>query len=276
MSLQDDRRSYLVSMSLTELAFIVVFIVLLLFAVTRNETEARQEEHSEVIAQKSELIESHERFRKEVFEAAPKDVRDDDDLVRLVREEVPALRERNRELTSELREAEARADVSERKLEHLQATPDEKTAAEAIAQCEEDLEDCGEERVKLQGQMANLTGRGGIDYPPCWPDPTSPRGRPEYIYNIFISDDEVSVEPGWPLHRTDDVDEIPGARALAAASLTLQEFSARAEPVLEWSKRQNPECRHYVRIYDRAETKAYKDNRLQVEEFFYKYEVLSE
>ena len=160
-------------MSLTELAFIVVFVVLLLFASSaRTELEAR-EKQSGRIAEQEKFIERDQVFRQELFAAAPETVRSDDDLVRLVRE-TPQLRDDNRKLESKLREAEDRAELADRKFEELQASEEEKAAAETIAECKESLDDCDEEGVKLRGQLANLTGRGGIDHPPCWPDPASP------------------------------------------------------------------------------------------------------
>ena len=86
------------------------------------------------------------------------------------------------------------------------------------------------------------------------------------------ADDSVTVEQGWPEHREADVDRIDGARTLLGDKLSLEEFQRRASSVLEWSKLQEPECRHYVRILDRASTKAYKENRLVVEDYFYKHE----
>jgi hypothetical protein len=44
-------------------------------------------------------------------------------------------------------------------------------------------------------------------------------------------------------------------------------------PILEDSKRQDPECRHTVFIVDEAVSKdAYKTKRLMTEDYFYKYE----
>ena len=58
-------------MSLTELAFIVVFVVLLLLGFSRDDTEAREKEQRERIEKNQALIERDEGFRRELFAAAP-------------------------------------------------------------------------------------------------------------------------------------------------------------------------------------------------------------
>ena len=83
----------------------------------------------------------------------------------------------------------------------------------------------------------------------------------------------MSVEATWGGKRAEDATKIPGALQLPGDQLSAMEFAKRAHSVLRWSQEQNPECRHFVVIIDRAVSKdAYKNTRLRIEDFFYKYE----
>lgn len=125
----------------------------------------------------------------------------------------------------------------------------------------------------LRGQLANLQRRAGsgLDHPPCWADE---RGRPEYAFRITLRDGTVDVEPIWPPHREDDARRTPGMTAAPGTVLTLADFERRAAPIFAWSRRQDPECRHMVRVVDRVpadEKDVFIDELLAVERYFYKY-----
>jgi hypothetical protein len=105
--------------------------------------------------------------------------------------------------------------------------------------------------------------------PACWYDIN---GKVQYIYTVTIHEDGLSVTANWPQDRADDLQAIPGASTAPGSHLSLQEFGRRMAPVLAWSKRQNPECRHYVYMVDEAASKnAFKRNMLFTEGYFYKY-----
>jgi len=135
------------------------------------------------------------------------------------------------------------------------------------------VDQLSEERLELRGQVVNLQRRAnGLDHPPCWPVLTETDfGRPEYIYAVYIHENHLRVESVWPPHREDDVDLIPHAREMIGDSLSMAEFRKHAEPVLQWSVDQIPECRHFVEVHDRAVLKnPFLDKLLTVEHFFYK------
>ena len=77
------------------------------------------------------------------------------------------------------------------------------------------------------------------------------------------------------VHPTEtDLESIPDVRKLVGDDQSLAVFRGPASSVLEWSQSQDPECRHYVQIADAATTKdGYKNKRLVVENYFYKYEL---
>ena len=60
--------------------------------------------------------------------------------------------------------------------------------------------------------------------------------------------------------------------AAAGQGLTYAELRRRALPILRWSQRQDPPCRHFVRILDRVDggKNAFKAGMLTVEGYFYK------
>jgi hypothetical protein len=196
--------------------------------------------------------ESEQRGMELLIAERTGDGRDFQELVRTAAENIGD-RERARELLVE-RDSLARA-LSE--------------ADSAVVASAELLDD----NRNLRGQLLNLQqrmGAGGRDYPPCWADSV---GGIEYIYSVVLMEDRLSVRPIWPPHREADVDAIPGARSLIGEDWTRSEFRGRAQPILDWSRRQDPECRHFVRIADRipSDKAAFKAQLLLVEDYFYKY-----
>ncbi len=124
-----------------------------------------------------------------------------------------------------------------------------------------------------RAQSINLTRRlreAGQGYPPCWADE---EGNPQYIYTVQLLGDSLVVRPNWPNSREGDLEEVDGASTLAGRKVSRGRFAELAGPVLEWSKRQDPECRHFVVIEDSERTtkEEFKDELLLVERFFYKY-----
>lgn len=141
-----------------------------------------------------------------------------------------------------------------------------KEARSALDSTKRDLGD-------YRAQSINLTRRlreAGQGYPPCWADEN---GDPQYLYTIRLLGDSLSVRPNWPPGRESDAKEIDGALKLAGRKVSRSAFAQLASPVLGWSKRQDPECRHFVVIEDSEGTtkEEFKDELLLAERFFYKY-----
>lgn len=132
------------------------------------------------------------------------------------------------------------------------------------------------ENADLRGQMANirtrLSGMGrGLDHPPCWADET---GRIEYLFTVELRPGLIAVAPAWPARRGADAARLPGVQELLASPLTFEKFRSGARPIFELSKRQDPECRHFVIIKNSIDTRREADQaRWTVEEFFYKLEL---
>jgi hypothetical protein len=249
-----EGRPLLFSLTLTELAFMMFFLLLLLavaqLGVQSRELRTRSEDATVVTALGE--LQGFDVVRRRILE-------DDRDFFELVRAPLEAILrspepERLKRLTAliEASEMEGRGEES----------------------CADRVLDLERTNVNLRGQLEHMRqrcGRGGIDYPPCWADPTT--GTIVYIYDITIHEETIDVVRAWPDWRDPEVRAIPGAAELLGRGYSIRAFSERAWPILAWSNAES--CRHYVRIYDEAETKdGFKRTLLTVEQFFYKYLVL--
>lgn len=130
------------------------------------------------------------------------------------------------------------------------------------------------ENADLRGQVAYLQGkldaRGGRDYPPCWANEHT--GKVEFIFDIMMSTDGLTVSPAWPESRTDDALAFPTTSQLISPEKhPLSEFIRLAQPIFADSKAKN--CRHYVVLRSNiADTATFNRYRYNVENLFYKVE----
>lgn len=130
------------------------------------------------------------------------------------------------------------------------------------------------ENSDLRGQVAflkkRLDARGGRDYPPCWADES---GKVEFLYAIELRSDSVVVTPAWPAKREADAKALPGLSTTLAAPHPYSNFVSAIQGVFNWSKAQDPECRHYVQLKSSIPDAVQSDRaRLMVENYFYKVE----
>ena len=131
------------------------------------------------------------------------------------------------------------------------------------------------ENADLRGQMANMRNRfnavgRGLDHPPCWADEA---GNIEYLFNVELRQGIAIGTPAWPERRRQDAEKLPGVAELTAATVTAELFRTASRPILDISKRQDPECRHFVVLNNTIESRREADQaRWMVEEFFYKRE----
>lgn len=131
------------------------------------------------------------------------------------------------------------------------------------------------ENADLRGQMANMRNRfnavgRGLDHPPCWADEA---GNIEYLFNVELRQGVAIVTPAWPERRRQDAERLPGVAELIAAPANAERFRRSSRPILDISKRQDPECRHFVVLNNMIESRREADQaRWMVEEFFYKRE----
>lgn len=131
------------------------------------------------------------------------------------------------------------------------------------------------ENSDLRGQVAflknRLNARGGRDYPPCWTDET---GKVEFLFSVEVKPDSVVVNPAWPPRREAAARALPGMVDVLAGPHSNLTFVSRIQGIFNWSKSQDPECRHYVQLKSSISDAVQSDRaRLMVEKYFYKTEV---
>lgn len=131
------------------------------------------------------------------------------------------------------------------------------------------------ENSDLRGQVAfmknRLDARGGRDFPPCWADEG---GKIEFLFSIEMKPDSVLVTPAWPAKREAAAHGLPGIAEVLAGPYSNQSFISNIQGVFNWSKNQNPECRHYIQLKSAISDAVQSDRaRLMVENYFYKVEV---
>ena len=125
----------------------------------------------------------------------------------------------------------------------------------------------------LKGQVSYLTRRlnmgGGNELPPCWANKKS--GKAEYIFTVVIGEDAIKVSPRWPKYRATEIKKYKLSRSLFNKDISVDKFLQLTEKIYKDSEKN--ECKHYLYMFDNAESKAgYKDKRLQLENYYYKYE----
>lgn len=132
------------------------------------------------------------------------------------------------------------------------------------------------ENSDLRGQVAylknRLEARGGRDWPPCWADES---GAIQFLFTVDLSPDRITLTPAWPPTRDADAKALPGIDDLLAKPLSHAEFQANVQGVFDWSKRHDPQCRHFVYLRNNSipDAKTSDRVRLMVEGYFYKAEV---
>jgi hypothetical protein len=130
------------------------------------------------------------------------------------------------------------------------------------------------ENSDLRGQVSflknRLEARGGRDYPPCWADEN---GRVEFLFNVELGTDNLRISPSWPAKREADARSLPFTPDGGGEAVSYAAFRTRAQSILDWSQRQNPQCRHYVQLRSGIADAVHSDRaRLMVEDYFYKAE----
>ncbi len=125
----------------------------------------------------------------------------------------------------------------------------------------------------LKGQVSYLTRRlnmgGGNELPPCWANKKS--GKAEYIFSVTIGEDALKVSPRWPKYRAKEVRKYRLSIKLFDQNVSVDSFLTLTQKIYKDADKN--ECKHYLYLYDAAETKSgYKDKRLKLENYYYKYE----
>ncbi|MGR9045838.1 MAG: hypothetical protein ACU83N_11110 [Gammaproteobacteria bacterium] len=282
MASYEGRRSFLLGMTLNELAFMMFFLLMLLStAALHDKTAVLEQQARKNDALKLELAQTRKRLdesfkRLQLFETA---------VSRLAGLEPNPSRDRLEQAFQRLQAAgklEQTAEENARLKKQLQVIEGLKHRLLQIDPTltpKKTLENLIEQSLSAQREHQNLRGRlhylqqqlkgNGLDHPPCWADPEN--GTIQYLYRITIYEKTLRIEPKWPDERSAEIKTIPGASELAGQTLDLETFKSKVEPVYQWSHAH--ECRHFVRVHDdpRTTKRGFKTALLTIESVFYKY-----
>lgn len=284
--LMQERGNSIIETSLTELAF-VFFFILLIFSAWKisdvsaklEESEVQSTEQNETIVQLREALNSSSEFFKLVKDSAPEEIFNE--LV-LGREAVSELQKKNQELdalettVSELTENLGKESIEEVAKSIKELEEAKKQVSEKGFDKEDfvdNINDVLREVSDFKGQNINLRRKleklgNGLDHPPCWADEIT--GDIQYVFNIVINESNLEVFSGWPEAR----------RIEAENNINILRVVGRYERNIDlWEQSESlfkesvvKECRHFVRVYDHAESKnAFKMFMLGIETHFYKF-----
>jgi hypothetical protein len=281
-------------LSLTEIAFTIAFLLLLLLGYSVWQAQAGRDAAKAALAEalaRQREAGSIERARAEFAEALRSaGVSHPDEMVSKLVEASDARSERDR-LREEVQDLDARlsalapvgaqasaASAAEAARRRAASGAAAASTAKAGVAAAESAALAEKENANLRGQVAFLanrlaaaTGHGGRDYPPCWADEG---GRIEFLFAVETRPGEVVVVPAWPPRRQSAARALPNVDELTSAPLSNAEFARLVQPLLEWSRTQKPECRHYVELRSSIADAVQSDRaRLMVERYFYKSEV---
>lgn len=280
-------------LSLTELAFVLVFVVLLLigakvFMIGGDVSKCQLD-----LGACENRTRTCEQEKKSCFEALAKGGGDPNAVIDTL-VNAPKLRKENEELLARSRKLEDELKALEDLKKKFPNPERVKTAEDFLAAYEKDAKTSvsmdtakkqGEEAAQLAKELANCRGQlthcvkttgasKGYGLPPCWTDSA---GRIQYLMNIEIRSDGLKIERAWPDERDADARQLSGLQNTLNAGLqSLERFKANTQTIFELSKKSNPECRHYVvmrRAQNLRDIDQFNRLRLGVEDYFYKLDM---
>lgn len=284
--LLQERGNSIIETSLTELAF-VFFFILLIFSAWKisdvsaqlEESEVQSTEQTETIVQLRETLNSSSEFFQLVNDSEPEEIFNE--LV-LGREAVSELKKKNRELDalettlSKLTEDSDTESIKEiaasiRELEEVKKQVSEKgfdkeDFVDNISDVLREVSDFKGQNINLRRKLEQLGN--GLDHPPCWADEIT--GDIQYVFNVVINESNLEVFSGWPEARKIEAENNINILRVVGKYDRNSDLWEQSKSLFEESVAK--ECRHFVRVYDHAESKnAFKMYLLGIENHFYKF-----
>lgn len=284
MAGDNNKSSFLFGLTLTELAFILFFILLFFASLTVKEKtmiigslnpfkevvesipQYKEKTTSEKVIWLKELVEKSDLSTKQqALIENNNDLNKENEAYKKVVELIPEFNDKTKqEKEVWLKELVAKSDSSIKNQELIEKN---KALGERLTEVKQKISEKSGEVEFLRKQIIGL---GGNAYPPCWENPKTK--KPDYIYNIIISENGVTTFKGYKKYLEDKFLELPGSQdVLGKSDISVNEFMVNVSGVFKRSKEE--ECRHYVRIFDEAISKnAYKWPLHRIEQYFYKFE----
>jgi len=297
-------------LSLTELAFTLVFLLLLLsgwiVVAQKYEYAKREKEHQQFIDQAKQMKQEAEDALAEISKLLAGKVANPEEVISDLRR-CSAKEIENSKLLTRVAEQEAKLTALVAVQELLNAEGDNAYKAEvenamAFKRAYEEalgkklspeeivkhakecassaaiLDVLAKENQNLRGQVTFMSkqetaakGKKGFGLPPCWVDSD---GRAQRLFAIEVTERGLIVRPGWVPERNDDAKSLPNIDTILATTgeQTIQKFRDGVMPIFLWSQRKDPECRHYASIgVSAASVNASVAGSNAVNDYFYPY-----
>lgn len=290
-------RDRIFQLSLTEVAFILVFLLMLLLSkMLSNEKSAR----ADVQDRLNEALIIIDRYKDaENIEFLQKRYKDLEDLIKKfllqksildadkLLDDLVSISKLDKEiadLKKELAEAKGQAQICNALIENNSGING--IELKKLLQKNQDVDKA---LALLQGKGINLTsandlvgqfirnvkevellrkkcGGGGIGA--CWLDES---GKTQNLLDIRLEAEYMAVSiPNLPANRLADLYKLPGISDATRKIIPYSEIHTSFNPILQWSKSQTPECRHYVAIKSNIPyTKDSTPKRLKIQQYFY-------
>ena len=290
----NNRSNFLIGLTLTELAFILFFILLFFSTVIIKKKveniDKFKEEVEEVEVYKKIFVEMPEFNKKTIEEKAEwlKELVEKDmlsvkhqelvqkqkalnDFYKKSLQAIPELKDKTEpEKAKWLKELVEKSNLDSKN----QALNKELTKIkEKIVKIEKEMK---LKKERIAGLEKKVKGLAGNRHPACWKDKKTK--QPEFIYNIILSEKGITTHRGYKKYLEKEFQKIPGANnIIGTKNLSIGEFKQKTRSVFNWSvKTAKPECRHFVRIFDETMSKeSYKIPLRGIEHYFFKKEYRS-
>ncbi len=282
----NERSNSIIDTSLTELAFIFFFILLIFTAWKINDITDELKSNTDdkgvlelEIKQLQETLKAASEFFDLEKEVSPEELFNELILGREAVTELEKTKEELDQMTSSLSEI-VEASSSKNINEIAKKIKDMEEAKEFISEkglgegtITEALKNIVKESSNAKGQNKNLRNKikilgNGLDHPPCWADEET--GAIQYVFNVIINEDSIEVLEGWPEKRRNEALTNANIHSVIGSYASNSMLWGQSNALFKESI--TNECRHVVRVFDHAESKtAFKTYLSGIESHFYKY-----
>lgn len=227
------------------------------------ERDARLKEQEQKAAAFEQLVEATKSDMSAAHqpEAVAKELAREVAAFRKLGEEISEALGRNVDVNDPVKAIQAIKDMAAVAQKASMADLDKATLINQIAAAELKLKDTLEKAQATQRELANAQGQfeslrrkvgdggRGVDHAPCW---ATPAGKPEYIFDIAVTERGMTTRDRKLPHRRSEQAMLPTADMVFDSEVSPQRFLSMAKPLLDWSAKQKPECRFWVRVFDKT------------------------
>jgi len=284
---KNNRGNFLFGLTLTELAFILFFILLFFSILAIKEKVEDIDKLREEVESYKKVFEETPEFNKKTIEGKAKWLKElvEKDKLNIKYQELvenhKALNDSYKKIVQAIPGLKDKTEAEKAKwLKELveKSNLDAKNQAlnKELAKIKGKLEKFEKEMKLKNEQIASLEkkikGLTGNRHPACWQDKKAK--KPEFIYDIVLSENGITTHRGYKKYLEKEFQKIPGGKDIIGKTVSLKEFKKKTRSVFNWSvKTAKPECRHFVRIFDETISKeAYKIPLRGIEHYFFKKE----